>query len=56
VVLTDSSVTVEELKAYCAEHLAKYKVPRQFEILQELPKNTTGKILRRSLKDQAMQK
>ena len=56
VVLTDPSVTIEELKAYCAEHLAKYKVPRQFEILEELPKNTTGKILRRSLKDQAMQK
>ncbi|MDQ0430254.1 long-chain acyl-CoA synthetase [Planomicrobium stackebrandtii] len=56
VVLKDPSVSVEELKAYCAEHLAKYKVPRQFEVLEELPKNTTGKILRRSLKDQAMQK
>ena len=56
VVLKDPSVSVEELKAYCAEHLAKYKVPRQFEILEELPKNTTGKILRRSLKDKAMQK
>ncbi len=56
VVLKDHSVTVEELQAYCAEHLAKYKVPRQVEILKELPKNTTGKILRRSLKDQAMKK
>ncbi|MGH2319269.1 fatty acid--CoA ligase family protein [Planococcus sp. SE5232] len=56
VVLKDPSVSVEDLKAYCAEHLAKYKVPRQFEVLDELPKNTTGKILRRSLKDQAMQK
>src|SRR5690606_38035101 len=56
VVFKDPSVSVEDLKAYCAEHLAKYKVPRQFEVLQELPKNTTGKILRRSLKDQAMQK
>lgn len=56
VVLKDSSVTLEDLKAYCAEHLAKYKVPRQIEVLEELPKNTTGKILRRSLKDQAMQK
>lgn len=56
VVFKDPSVSVEDLKAYCAEHLAKYKVPRQFEVLDELPKNTTGKILRRSLKDQAMQK
>ncbi|KAA0956751.1 fatty acid--CoA ligase family protein [Planococcus kocurii] len=56
VVLKDPAVSIEDLKAYCTEHLAKYKVPRQFEVLKELPKNTTGKILRRSLKDQAMQK
>lgn len=54
VVLKDSSITAEDLRKYCAEHLAKYKVPKQFEILEDLPKNTTGKILRRSLKDQAM--
>lgn len=56
VVLKDASLTPADLEAYCAEHLAKYKVPRHFEILEELPKNTTGKILRRSLKDQAMSK
>ena len=54
VVLKDPSVSVEDLRAYCSEHLAKYKVPRNFEVLEDLPKNTTGKILRRSLKDQAM--
>ena len=54
VVLKDPSVTIEDLRTYCAEHLAKYKVPRNFEVLEDLPKNTTGKILRRSLKDQAM--
>ena len=42
----------EALIAYCAARLAKYKVPKQIEFLDELPKNTTGKILRRSLKDQ----
>lgn len=56
VVLKDKSATVEDLTAYCAEHLAKYKVPKNIEILEDLPKNTTGKILRRSLKDQAMSK
>lgn len=40
---------VEKLEAYCASRLAKYKVPKKFEFLDELPKNTTGKILRRSL-------
>ncbi|MHA6258310.1 fatty acid--CoA ligase family protein [Sporosarcina sp. CAU 1771] len=39
------------LISYCEARLAKYKVPKQFDFLDELPKNTTGKILRRSLKD-----
>ena len=56
VVLKDSSVTREDLHQYCAERLAKYKIPKQFEFLDELPKNTTGKILRRSLKDHALVK
>ncbi|PSL24166.1 long-chain acyl-CoA synthetase [Planomicrobium soli] len=56
VVLKDPSVRKTELQAYCAEHLAKYKVPAHFEVLEELPKNTTGKILRRSLKEQALSK
>lgn len=37
---------------YCAERLVKYKLPKVIEFLDELPKNTTGKILRRSLKEQ----
>lgn len=53
VVLKDKAGSVEELKAYCAEHLVKYKVPASFEVLDELPKNTTGKILRRALKEAA---
>ncbi|WP_172369925.1 fatty acid--CoA ligase family protein [Sporosarcina jiandibaonis] len=42
---------IESLKRYCRSRLAKYKVPKHFEFLDELPKNTTGKILRRTLKD-----
>ena len=42
---------VESLQSYCSKRLAKYKVPKHIEFLSELPKNTTGKILRRSLKD-----
>ena len=51
VVLKEDGTTGDELKAYCAEHIVKYKVPKEVEILAELPKNTTGKILRRSLKE-----
>lgn len=50
-VVTDQQVTEVELLAYCAERLAKYKVPSSIEFLVELPKNTTGKILRRALKE-----
>ena len=52
VVVKDEAVTEEVLMAYCKEHLAKYRVPKEIEIIDELPKNTTGKILRRSLKEQ----
>ncbi|MFI1396559.1 AMP-binding protein [Streptomyces sp. NPDC020681] len=39
-----------EISAYCAERLAAYKYPREVEILAELPKTTSGKILRRELR------
>lgn len=55
VVVKDPAVTEEVLMAYCKEHLAKYRVPKEIEIIDELPKNTTGKILRRSLKEQRKQ-
>lgn len=45
------NLDVESLERYCRQRLAKYKVPKHFEFLNELPKNTTGKILRRSLKE-----
>ncbi|WLR51498.1 fatty acid--CoA ligase family protein [Bacillus tianshenii] len=53
-VVVNTSTTEEELKQYCSEHLAKYKVPQEIEFLEELPKNTTGKILRRSLRNLAV--
>jgi long-chain acyl-CoA synthetase len=49
VVKPGESVTEEEVKAWCAERLAKYKVPTFVEFRDELPKTTVGKILRREL-------
>ena len=49
VVKPGEELTVEELKAFCKEHLAPYKVPTHFEFRKELPKTTVGKILRREL-------
>lgn len=45
------NVTAEEIKAYCKERIASNKYPRVIEISAEgLPKNATGKILKRELK------
>ncbi|MEU2715220.1 AMP-binding protein [Streptomyces sp. NPDC007205] len=43
----------DELAVYCKERLAAYKYPRQVEILPELPKTASGKILRRELRSRA---
>ncbi|MDX6715753.1 MAG: fatty-acyl-CoA synthase, partial [Baekduia sp.] len=39
----------DELKAYIKENLASYKVPREIVFLDELPRNATGKVLKREL-------
>ncbi|MGW5178432.1 class I adenylate-forming enzyme family protein [Streptomyces sp. NPDC004082] len=45
-----SEADPDGLAAYCKERLAAYKYPRQVEILPELPKTASGKILRRELR------
>lgn len=47
---TPGSITEEELKAYVASRLSDYKVPRMIEFVEALPKNATGKILKRELR------
>jgi long-chain acyl-CoA synthetase len=50
IVLKPGETTDEaEIKAWCKERLAAYKVPTHFEFRSELPKTTVGKILRREL-------
>ena len=39
-----------ELRAWCRDHLAQFKVPREIRAIDELPRNPTGKIMRRKLK------
>ncbi|MCD4837806.1 fatty acid--CoA ligase family protein [Neobacillus sedimentimangrovi] len=55
VVSKNPGLTDVDIISYCKEHLAKYKVPSSVFFLEELPKNTTGKILRRALKAQVSQ-
>jgi long-chain acyl-CoA synthetase len=44
------SVAPEELIEFCKGRMAAYKYPREVEILDELPKNASGKVLRRRLR------
>jgi long-chain acyl-CoA synthetase len=45
-----TTATAEEIVDFCREHLAAYKVPRQVEFRQALPKSAVGKILRKVLR------
>ncbi|WP_409332805.1 AMP-binding protein [Trujillonella humicola] len=45
-----AQATPEELIAHCRERMAAYKYPRHVEVIDELPKTVTGKILRRELR------
>ncbi|MGH3168007.1 MAG: class I adenylate-forming enzyme family protein [Trebonia sp.] len=45
-----SAVTPDDLIAFCRTELAAYKYPRRIEILPDLPKTPTGKLLRRELR------
>ena len=47
------SVSEDEIIEFCRSRMASYKYPRLVEILDELPKTTSGKILRRELRDRA---
>ncbi|AHI05842.1 long-chain fatty-acid-CoA ligase [Bdellovibrio bacteriovorus W] len=51
VVKRDPALTAEEVIAYAKKSLTNYKVPRQVEFRDELPKTNVGKILRRALRD-----
>ncbi|MGV0739362.1 acyl-CoA ligase FadD12 [Mycobacterium syngnathidarum] len=50
-VVLAGTTTPDVLKAYVRENLANYKVPREITVLDELPRNSTGKIDRRQLQE-----
>ncbi|MCV7336204.1 acyl-CoA ligase FadD12 [Mycolicibacterium senegalense] len=50
-VVLAGTITADGLKAYVRENLANYKVPREITVLDELPRNSTGKIDRRQLQE-----
>jgi fatty-acyl-CoA synthase len=46
-----SDLSTGQLDTFARENLARFKVPREFRLLDELPRNATGKVLRRKLRD-----
>jgi acyl-CoA synthetase (AMP-forming)/AMP-acid ligase II len=46
------SITEEEIIGFCKERLAGYKVPKKVVIMGEIPKNPSGKILKKDLRKQ----
>jgi len=45
------SLSEKDVKGYVKQHLAGYKVPRDIQFMDELPRNATGKVLKRELRD-----
>ncbi|OZN48280.1 long-chain-fatty-acid--CoA ligase FadD [Gallibacterium anatis] len=56
VVKKDESLTREELRKHCRRGLTGYKIPREIEFRDELPKSNVGKILRRVVRDEELAK
>ncbi|MBK8256458.1 MAG: AMP-binding protein [Polyangiaceae bacterium] len=50
VLRADSHVSAEDLTAFCAGRIAKTKLPREIRFLEHLPRNPTGKVLKRELR------
>ena len=51
-VVEGATVTTEELAEHCGKRLARYKVPAEFRLVEALPTNASGKILKRELRVQ----
>jgi long-chain acyl-CoA synthetase len=50
------TLTATELQKYCRDHLAVYKCPKIIEFMDKLPKNSTGKIMKRTLREMKKEK
>jgi acyl-CoA synthetase (AMP-forming)/AMP-acid ligase II len=51
VVRGGAKLTEDEVKKYVSQNLARYKTPREVVFIDELPRNPTGKVLKRELQE-----
>ncbi|MFO0997731.1 MAG: AMP-binding protein [Alphaproteobacteria bacterium] len=49
-----AALSLADLARHCREHLASFKVPRQLSLIEALPRNPSGKVLKRVLRDRLM--
>jgi long-chain acyl-CoA synthetase len=52
VVREGESLTEQEVRGFCKQHLAAYKIPKHFEFRPSLPKSATQKIMKRTLREE----
>ena len=55
VLVEGAEISDDDLRGHVKAHLASYKAPRDFEFLEELPRNATGKVLKRDLHEREPQ-
>ncbi len=53
IVKDNPDLTAEQIINYCAQHLTHYKLPKQIDFVNDLPKSNVGKILRRLLREKS---
>jgi acyl-CoA synthetase (AMP-forming)/AMP-acid ligase II len=46
-----NKVDLKEIKEFCKDKIAGYKIPKSIKMVKEIPKNETGKVLKRNLRD-----
>jgi acyl-CoA synthetase (AMP-forming)/AMP-acid ligase II len=51
-----TTIDVDELRAWCRDNMANFKVPRYFEVVETLPVNPSGKVVKYQLRDEAIDK
>ncbi|GAP54380.1 2-succinylbenzoate--CoA ligase [Arthrobacter sp. Hiyo6] len=49
-----ASLNEEDLRTYCREHLAGYKVPKRIVAIEDMPRSMLGKILRKQVRERVL--
>jgi len=50
----EESLTLDEVRAFCRDKIAGYKIPKALKLVTEIPKNATGKVVKRELRERLL--